>query len=338
MIRDVLLLIAEQYRDASIAPLKAHAVAEFVRQEAPLQIRESIGNDRYVVEGSPGQGNWAEVPWIAVFDPTVTTSATRGYYVVYLFAKDMTAVYLCLGQGTTAVREEFGAQTHEELRRLAALMRARLPEAVGVFADTAIALGGSTRLAIDYEPAVALSKRYDLGSLPEEDVLQNDLREMLRLYSRLVARGGRENFEDISGTEAIETEGATIEERRRYRQHRKIERAANAAKLAKRAHGHVCQGCSIDFSVVYGAAGKDYIEAHHLTPLSELPEDVPVSLDPVRDFAVLCANCHRMVHRKQGPRTVADLQSIPGVQEMRRLFGTLNMSLAAHLTRRNEER
>ena len=36
-----------------------------------------------LVEGSPGQGNWAAVPWISVFDPAITTSATRGYYVVY---------------------------------------------------------------------------------------------------------------------------------------------------------------------------------------------------------------------------------------------------------------
>src|SRR5262249_52580282 len=37
------------------------------------------------VEGSAGAGNWAAVPWISVFDPAITTSATRGYYVVYLF-------------------------------------------------------------------------------------------------------------------------------------------------------------------------------------------------------------------------------------------------------------
>ena len=38
-----------------------------------------------LVEGSAGAGNWAAVPWISVFDPAITTSATRGYYLVYLF-------------------------------------------------------------------------------------------------------------------------------------------------------------------------------------------------------------------------------------------------------------
>jgi 5-methylcytosine-specific restriction protein A len=331
VIREVLSLISESYERATKEPLRDNPVAEFIRGEAPNAIRTTIANDYYLVEGSPGQGNWADVPWIAVFDPTVTTSATRGYYVVYLFTTNMKAVYLCLGQGTTSVREEFGTQTHDELKRLASLMRARLSTVSGTFSSESIKLGGSTRLATDYEPAVALSKRYDFESLPPEDNLKADLLEMVSLYVMLTARGGRENFEDLNGTDAAEIEGSTIEERRRYRQHRKIERASKAAKLAKRAHAYGCQGCGLDFSVIYGPAGKDYIEAHHLTPLSELPEDVPVSLDPKRDFTVLCANCHRMIHRKNGPRTVAELGEFPGVKEMRRLFETLSLELARNL-------
>jgi hypothetical protein len=39
----------------------------------------------FLVEGSAGAGNWAAVPWLSVFDPAITTAATHGYYVVYLF-------------------------------------------------------------------------------------------------------------------------------------------------------------------------------------------------------------------------------------------------------------
>ncbi len=328
MIREVLSLIASDYREATTRDIAGNAVAQFIRNDAAAAVRDAIGNAHYQVEGSAGQGNWADVPWIAVFDPTVTTSATRGFYVVYLFASDLSAVYLSLSQGTTAVREEFKAQTHAELQRLAELMRARLPEAKGHFSSEPIVLHGRTKLAQDYEPATALSLRYDLANLPAEEDLVADLKAMVGLYTKLIARGGRENFEDLSGAEAADMEGATIEERRRYRQHRKIERAGNAAKLVKRIHGCICQGCNIDFGVIYGAAGKDYIEAHHLTPLNELPEDVPVKLDPKNDFAVLCANCHRMIHRKNGPKTIAELSAIPGVQEMRKLFATLSLELA----------
>jgi 5-methylcytosine-specific restriction protein A len=252
----------------------------------------------------------------------VTNSAVRGYYVVYLFAADMRRVYLCLGQGTTVVREEFGETTLEELRRRAALMQARLPEGVGRFTGGQVSLKGSSRLARDYEPATAWHAGYDPAELPNEERLRDDLQEMVRLYVALTARGGRENFEDAPEPPG-QGETESIIERRRYRLHRKIERTTKAAKLAKRVHGYVCQGCGFDFAVVYGETGADYIEAHHLTPLSELPEDVPVSQDPRKDFAVLCANCHRMVHRSGGPTTVEALRSLPGVTRLSDLIATL---------------
>ena len=67
-------------------PTKGHQVANYLQKPlAPEAIAKALGNNYYVCEGSPGKGVWADVPWIAVYNPTVTTSATRGYYVVYLF-------------------------------------------------------------------------------------------------------------------------------------------------------------------------------------------------------------------------------------------------------------
>ena len=304
MICEALSLIGESYRAATTEDITDHAVAKFVRDDAAQAVRDALENNHFQVTGSPGHGKWADVPWIGIFDPTVTTKATRGFYVVYLFAADIRSVYLTLNQGTTSVRDEFKSQTPYELRRLAGLMRARLLESKGGFSAEPIQLNGRIGLPQDYEAATAISARYDLANLPPEEVLAADLKQTMVFYSRLIARGGRENFEDLAGTEAEETEGKTIEKRKRYRQHRKIERAGNAAKLAKKAHGYICHGCGIDFAIIYGAFGKDHIEAHHLTPISELPEDVPVSLDPRNDFAVLCANCHRMIHRKNGPKTI----------------------------------
>jgi 5-methylcytosine-specific restriction protein A len=60
--------------------------------------------------------------------------------------------------------------------------------------------------------------------------------------------------------------------------------------------GHACQVCRSDFETRYGQLGHEYVEAHHLTPFSELDER-PRSLDPAKDFAVVCSNGHRMLHR-----------------------------------------
>ena len=44
---------------------------------------------------------------------------------------------------------------------------------------------------------------------------------------------------------------------------------------------------------LYGSRGKDYVEVHHLTPLHVSGE----TTTKPSDLAILCANCHRMVHR-----------------------------------------
>ena len=64
-----------------------------------------------------------------------------------------------------------------------------------------------------------------------------------------------------------------------------------------RNHGLRCMACSFDFGKVYGERGAGYIEVHHLRPVSSLSERTRV--DPKTDMAVVCANCHRMIHRRR---------------------------------------
>ncbi|MBB5599339.1 HNH endonuclease [Neomicrococcus lactis] len=54
-----------------------------------------------------------------------------------------------------------------------------------------------------------------------------------------------------------------------------------------------CEVCGFDYGKSYGARGQGYIEVHHRSPL-HITGVVETTLD---DLALLCANCHRMVHR-----------------------------------------
>ena len=58
----------------------------------------------------------------------------------------------------------------------------------------------------------------------------------------------------------------------------------------------------------YGELGEGYIEAHHLTPFAGL-DGRPTRLDPRRDFAVVCASCHRMIHRRREPYSLDEVRS-----------------------------
>ena len=157
---------------------------------------------------------------------------------------------------------------------------------------------------------------YQLAGLPGESVLVDHLKSAIRLYRTLILYGGGTILSEDEAAEAgLDT--ASIEEKRQYVAHRKIERNRKTSKKVKRVHGYICQACSCDFGLIYGEAASGYIEAHHLVPLSELPEGQPVRLDPQRDFAVLCANCHRTIHKKGVPKTVAELRSLPMVAKLR---------------------
>lgn len=77
----------------------------------------------------------------------------------------------------------------------------------------------------------------------------------------------------------------------------KRERDPKAREAGLMIHGLDCMACGFNFERTYGSWGKGFIEVHHVVPLSEAGRS---ETDPATDLIVLCANCHRMVHRKRG--------------------------------------
>lgn len=63
-------------------------------------------------------------------------------------------------------------------------------------------------------------------------------------------------------------------------------------------YGWKCIACGFDFQERYGDLGKEYIEVHHLFPISQT--DGKHDVDPGKDLVPLCANCHAMIHRLKG--------------------------------------
>lgn len=89
----------------------------------------------------------------------------------------------------------------------------------------------------------------------------------------------------------------------------RYERNPSLRTAAIKIHGTTCQGCGFSFADVYGPRGEGFIEVHHLRPIASYPGEIAV--DPRTDMAVLCANCHRMVHRKASqPLAIAELRQL----------------------------
>ena len=87
---------------------------------------------------------------------------------------------------------------------------------------------------------------------------------------------------------------------------KRYERSAKVRQLARHIHGRKCKVCGFDFDVVYGEKiSRGYIEIHHITPLSESGAR---EIDIYQDVAPVCANCHRVIHRRQPPYSVDELK------------------------------
>ncbi|MDQ0246141.1 5-methylcytosine-specific restriction protein A [Bacillus fengqiuensis] len=74
-------------------------------------------------------------------------------------------------------------------------------------------------------------------------------------------------------------------------------------------HGLSCVACGFNFEKVYGERGKDFIEIHHIKPVSTLNEETEIN--PEKDLVPVCSNCHRMMHRKRDHvLTVEELRAL----------------------------
>ncbi|MEX2128575.1 MAG: HNH endonuclease [Xanthobacteraceae bacterium] len=76
---------------------------------------------------------------------------------------------------------------------------------------------------------------------------------------------------------------------------------------AKQRYGYRCQVCNFSFEERYGELGREFIEVHHLVPIGS-PTGLRTST--VDDVRVVCANCHRMIHKRRIPLDLPELQKL----------------------------
>ena len=122
-LRDLIESVREgwpSYRALKIVS-KLHLEYARVVVEFPNQLQSFLPADSACeLQGSTGQGNITSAPWVAVFDPTVTRSATQGFYLVYLFSVDMRRLYLSIAFGTRQFASYFPNVRERHAKLLAA--------------------------------------------------------------------------------------------------------------------------------------------------------------------------------------------------------------------------
>jgi hypothetical protein len=137
-----------------------------------------------------------------------------------------------------------------------------------------------------------------VGAVCSQETIKSDLKVSRRsIAPDLQAALDEQDIEGIKNQPRRQYE----EGRQRLIKHLRLEKARSSSLVrdAKRTfktnHGRLsCEVCGFDYANAYGERGKDFIEAHHRQPISELPGTVRLRIE---DLAMVCANCHRMLHR-----------------------------------------
>ena len=116
-----------------------------------------------------------------------------------------------------------------------------------------------------------------------------------------------EDFIDNTQLSGDFPEGKIVERIHKARE-RNLEVVQIAKDNFKKKHGRIfCQICDFDFEKTYGRLGIDFIEGHHTIAVRDM---IPGHKTKPEDIAMLCANCHRMVHKRRPWLAINDLSKL----------------------------
>lgn len=167
-------------------------------QEGRRELQDLLPPIGLRVKVSGAAVNLPAIPWIAILNPDITTTAQSGLYVVYLYDKSLTRVFLTVNQGVTTHREAWRTRERprgitidkaaiDELKSESELIREGLPVRFQEATLGYISLDSTQFLPLAYEAGAIAAKAYDTDSLPSEESLRADLHLFLQIYDSAIA-------------------------------------------------------------------------------------------------------------------------------------------------------
>ncbi|PHD71678.1 McrA protein [Bacillus sp. AFS043905] len=333
-IHRMLIDITNQFQFQRNNPFANNPLGVLVRQELPELFYSVLGLDRdyYKVTGSVGKGQWAEVPWISIFIQDITKSATKGYYIVFLFSSDGKSVFMSLNQGWTYYREKYGTKIGtEKIKRAARKLKEELiiPNEDD-WITGALDLNVRGALAKGYEIGNIYAKQYTLSNFPSSKELAEDINVLLNLYNEINTLKGKRTIDEFNDALLLADDGIFFEEGeedfqaavtdetnqpdesstddqtppgpvprrdpiRKKNGETSYTRRAWVSRKAIRQANYTCMIDSGHKTFTSKSSNKPYSEAHHLIFISR-QSDFVYELDRIENIVVLCPTCHRLLH------------------------------------------
>lgn len=149
----------------------------------------------------------------------------------------------------------------------------------------------------------------DVAVLHEFLARPQEMTEAARLIRQGIATGDLQSFapaeDEEFGDDFSAPEGRLLMRRHSARERNKGLRKKKIASVLRRGGQLACEACGFDFETIYGDRGAGYIECHHVVPLHVAGE----GSTKLNDLALICANCHRMIHRQAPWPTPEELRA-----------------------------
>jgi 5-methylcytosine-specific restriction protein A len=106
----------------------------------------------------------------------------------------------------------------------------------------------------------------------------------------------------------IHSDSLAKEGEKRLRLHLYNERKPQNVKAKKQSASSLdCEICGFSFLRSYGQEAGNFCEVHHLITLKSLKGATAISLN---DLAILCSNCHRVVHLRYPPYELKEVRDM----------------------------
>ncbi|EKY4110962.1 HNH endonuclease [Pseudomonas aeruginosa] len=112
--------------------------------------------------------------------------------------------------------------------------------------------------------------------------------------------------DDEPGIEEAE-EGKVLTRLHRYRERSRALVEAKKKDILRKQGRLQCEACGFDFAEAYGPAGNGIIDVHHTRPVHTLK---PGEMTRLAELALLCANCHRVIHSKRPWLSVEQVRAL----------------------------
>lgn len=318
------------YNSVSRENFANNNIVKIITKEIPNAIIKGIDMDfkKFLVKGSAGNGQPAEIPWVSIFARDITVSATKGLYLVFLVKADFSGMYLSLNQGFTYFKDKYGTKegkikarkASEEVRNLLTTM----PED-SIFD---IDLKCSNSLGKGYEAANIAAKYYSIDNMPNSSEIIEDIKTYIIVCEELKGNIGYRTVEQFYDYLLLKEEGYEVSEEEekeaidevlastsikkpeaRFKSEKKNKKdsiidnkgkkvyprdskiSANSLEIAD----YKCEVDETHHSFTRRSNGKNYTESHHLIPIN-CQDDFEYSLDVEENICSICSTCHNCLH------------------------------------------